>query len=276
MMDVYGGISPGYTDFFVLLQKNFAGIQIQTLQAFVPVYNTGKNPFGYLYGQSNTSISVGITTSTTGINLTIWIAPLDPTYNYPTNKVQIFNASLVQGVNNIEFNISTYNNTDGNGNPVVYQVLGLDFNGLAYLSVLQITNPIVMDAISIQQCTTRRGLSKLYESSLNYPSTVADNKCIINEKQREFFNAKEVGVCQCGISYAGDACTCPGIAQKVCNGYGIGGKTYSGEVVSPIDVGCFLSTQYNAYMCKIKNKAKILYTRLLPELAFDYQSIYYL
>lgn len=287
--DVLGSGTPGFTEQFDVLESDALHLMFRALVTNVDIYNTGKDTLSYVFdGDVNVTgqIDLACATCTAGVNVTMWIAPIDPRYLFPSQKIDVANFVVPNGDGFVyDFSFS-HNASEGT---VTYQVMGWSFTGLDYDATVSVHNALITDATAAEKCSVTRGKAVRYERTPFVVSTVPDNKCIWSKTDVLVNRGGEIGKCWCDDSLGGESCDCPAYYSKdkkeVCGGYGDAGKVYdpNGNLVdtssSPDEKGCFSYKDADGdvrFGCKCRNIGVDIITTLLPDTAYTHLRVFVL
>lgn len=242
------GIATPFTDYIneadtfydVVDDQNLHSLKLQAVVTRFSLFNTGKNPGFYVFASNVTTTIAGtIEIDCVGCNagftatVTVWVAPLDPLFAYPTSgrKLVAGSFSVTEGTGPTEYAVSV---TPTNVS-FVYQVVGYDLTGLEVGAVVTFSNPVLTTPATRFECTNStglRGITPKFSARSSIDVGIPNNVCALDEMTILYWGGTQLGGCICDVS-AGTACECPAFATP----YGMlcgGGGGDIGSVVSPV------------------------------------------
>jgi hypothetical protein len=296
VVDKFGVPQSGLLVNFTLLEatSKFVQLQVATTQAYW--FNSGKSnipsskfSWNYtttVYGQYELISCPG---GCTGATMDIIIYPLSIGYEFPTRIIRR-TINLVQ--NSLAFYSENFTVTttdtgiftvNGQSFPLFpFQGVGFDLSNLPVGTVIYLYNPVVIDPLTINQCTTRQP-PQLVEPLTRITSTVPYNKCIFNDELQAEFPGQDIGTCGCSFALAGEMCDCIAVTTKyterVCGGFGAEGVLafgYDGQFYSTGEGqngGCYLMANGKTD-CFTKDVGKCIFTLLVDGAIWNYPSVY--
>ncbi len=283
--DMYGGPTPGFVDQYTVVGiQEDGGVQIQAVQSTIELFNSVKNPIGFIF-VDNFTVTGTITLDCLdcSVEMAIFIGPRDPNGVLPTPRIFIHNDTVPSGVDGLSYTVSYNVPSDNASNATVYQILGWVFTNVNYSTVITVTPALVSTPTTIASCSVQRGQIPRYEPPPLVVSNAPENVCIFDEEMRIAYGASQLGVCSCDVQFDGAACDCPAVSsqngKKTCGGWGATGVvSVDGQIVSTrtpsSERGCFTTPDATRTECKTMDVGRVFYTTLLPELAFNYELVY--
>jgi hypothetical protein len=299
--DTFGGPTPDFATLFTIVDAAPLHLTVTALLPAFPIFNTGKNLPGMYIFFNNVSatvsgfVSVDCFACTSNPVVSVWIAPISTDYSYPSVKITLGSFSVPPGIGLVPYTFVLGASPPASSivSGVYYQVVGWDFSGLVAGASITLQNGIITDPLIVDQCRHFRGKMPKYKPKPVVRANVPINDCVLSVQDELYFGTARVGECHCDPDYGGGGASCASpvvntrYGRLVCAGLGDGGTTAltpartlapTGTAFPSDEEGVFyysLAGQAKVRAgCKPLDVGRVLRTRLIPESAFSYPTIY--